>query len=63
MLILCTSRTGRAYPDVSAQASNYQVVIGGRVAPVAGTSASAPVSLHLWPTRSILFAYISHKRR
>ncbi|KAL7280332.1 hypothetical protein ACG7TL_005249 [Trametes sanguinea] len=34
--------TGRAYPDVAAQSENFQVVIGGRVEPVAGTSASSP---------------------
>ncbi|KAI0794109.1 subtilisin-like protein [Fomes fomentarius] len=34
--------TGRAYPDVAAQGQNFQVVIGGRVASVGGTSASSP---------------------
>ncbi|KAH9893535.1 peptidase S8/S53 domain-containing protein [Cubamyces lactineus] len=34
--------TGRAYPDVAAQGENFQVVIGGRVEPVGGTSASSP---------------------
>ncbi|KAI8969372.1 subtilisin-like protein [Trametes punicea] len=34
--------SGRAYPDVAAQAENFQVVIGGRVENVAGTSASSP---------------------
>ncbi|TBU30571.1 subtilisin-like protein [Dichomitus squalens] len=34
--------TGRAYPDVAAQGENFQVVIGGRVESVAGTSASSP---------------------
>jgi hypothetical protein len=37
------SKTGRAYPDVSAQALGFQVVIGGLVHPVQGTSASSPV--------------------
>ncbi|KAG6853522.1 hypothetical protein C0991_003517 [Blastosporella zonata] len=36
------SSSGRAYPDVSAQASGYQVVINGTVQSVGGTSASAP---------------------
>lgn len=35
--------TGRGYPDVSLLGHNYQVIIGGRVATVSGTSASAPV--------------------
>ncbi|CAL1715197.1 unnamed protein product [Somion occarium] len=34
--------TGRAYPDVAAQGQGFQVVIGGRVASVGGTSASSP---------------------
>ncbi|OCH96339.1 subtilisin-like protein [Obba rivulosa] len=34
--------SGRAYPDVSAQGEGFQVVIGGRVESVAGTSASSP---------------------
>ncbi|KAJ7230500.1 peptidase S8/S53 domain-containing protein [Mycena pura] len=34
--------TGRAYPDVAAAASGFQVVIGGRTSSVAGTSASSP---------------------
>ncbi|PPQ71894.1 hypothetical protein CVT24_006868 [Panaeolus cyanescens] len=34
--------TGRAYPDVSAQASGFQVVVGGRTTSVGGTSASSP---------------------
>ncbi|KAI0308406.1 peptidase S8/S53 domain-containing protein, partial [Amylostereum chailletii] len=32
----------RAYPDVSAQAQGFQVVIGGSVSSVGGTSASSP---------------------
>lgn len=31
---------GRGYPDVAAQSSNFQVVIGGRVSAVGGTSCS-----------------------
>ncbi|KAI0796218.1 peptidase S8/S53 domain-containing protein [Abortiporus biennis] len=34
--------TGRAYPDVAAQGQGFQVVIGGRVNSVGGTSASSP---------------------
>ncbi|KAJ7173519.1 peptidase S8/S53 domain-containing protein [Mycena filopes] len=34
--------TGRAYPDVSAASSGFQVVIGGRTSSVGGTSASSP---------------------
>ncbi|EAU89995.2 tripeptidyl peptidase SED3 [Coprinopsis cinerea okayama7 len=33
---------GRAYPDLSAQANGYQVVVGGQVYSVGGTSASSP---------------------
>ncbi|KAF8625030.1 hypothetical protein AX17_006944 [Amanita inopinata Kibby_2008] len=33
---------GRAYPDLSAQAQGFQVVVGGRVLSVGGTSASSP---------------------
>ena len=35
--------TGRAYPDVAMAGYNYNVVIGGAVYQVSGTSASAPV--------------------
>ncbi|KAF8074710.1 peptidase S8/S53 domain-containing protein [Lyophyllum atratum] len=34
--------SGRAYPDLAAQGNNFQVVIGGRVSSVGGTSASSP---------------------
>ena len=34
--------TGRGFPDVSAQASNFEVVNGGITLPVAGTSCSCP---------------------
>lgn len=34
--------TGRAYPDLAAQGNGFQVVIGGRVSSVGGTSASSP---------------------
>lgn len=35
--------SGRGYPDVSSLGHNYQVVIGGSLYQVSGTSASAPV--------------------
>jgi len=34
--------TGRGYPDVAAQAENFQVIVGGRTENVAGTSCSSP---------------------
>lgn len=34
--------SGRAYPDVAAQATNFQVVIGGNINNVYGTSAACP---------------------
>ncbi|KAL0573727.1 hypothetical protein V5O48_008223 [Marasmius crinis-equi] len=34
--------TGRAYPDLAAQGTSFQVIIGGRTASVGGTSASSP---------------------
>ena len=34
--------TGRGFPDVSAQASNFLVVVSGYSQPVSGTSASSP---------------------
>jgi len=37
------NKTGRAIPDVSALATNYQVVSGGSTASVSGTSAATPV--------------------
>jgi tripeptidyl-peptidase-1 len=36
------SKTGRAYPDVAAQAVNFQVVIGGQVEGLEGTSCASP---------------------
>ncbi|KAH8832840.1 peptidase S8/S53 domain-containing protein [Flagelloscypha sp. PMI_526] len=36
------NKTGRAYPDIAAQGSGFQVVIGGRTSSVGGTSASSP---------------------
>ena len=43
-LMLFGSATGRAYPDLAAQARGFQIVVGGTVKSVDGTSASAPVS-------------------
>ena len=37
------STTGRDYPDISAQALNYQVVLAGEVVGVDGTCAGTPV--------------------
>jgi hypothetical protein len=34
---------GRAYPDISAQGTHFQIVAAGEVKGVGGTSASAPV--------------------
>lgn len=42
LLFLLPSASGRAYPDVSAQGSGFQVVIGGSTGSVGGTSASSP---------------------
>jgi tripeptidyl-peptidase I len=36
------NRTGRAYPDVSAQGQNFQVIVNGAVQLVDGTSCAAP---------------------
>ncbi|KAH9045198.1 peptidase S8/S53 domain-containing protein [Lactarius pseudohatsudake] len=36
------SPNGRTYPDIVAQAQNFQVVVGGSTISVAGTSCSAP---------------------
>lgn len=37
------SPAGRAYPDLAAQGTSYQVVFGGKIVSVNGTSASSPV--------------------
>ncbi|KAJ3909564.1 subtilisin-like protein [Lentinula edodes] len=37
------NRSGRGFPDVSAQGDKIQIVQGGAVTPVAGTSASSPI--------------------
>ncbi|KAI0331226.1 subtilisin-like protein [Cubamyces sp. BRFM 1775] len=34
--------SGRAFPDIAAQAQNFQVFVNGQVKPVAGTSAASP---------------------
>jgi len=36
------NKAGRAYPDIAAQGLNFQIVVGGTVEPVGGTSASCP---------------------
>lgn len=36
------NQTGRAYPDLAAQGSGFQVVVSGRTTSVGGTSASSP---------------------
>jgi tripeptidyl-peptidase-1 len=36
------NQTGRGFPDVAAQANNYQVVLNGSTYSIGGTSASAP---------------------
>ncbi|KAF8159850.1 peptidase S8/S53 domain-containing protein [Crassisporium funariophilum] len=38
------NKMGRAYPDISAQGQGFQVIIGGSVNSVAGTSASSPTA-------------------
>lgn len=38
------NKNGRAYPDISAQAFNFQIFIGGDLFNVAGTSCSCPTS-------------------
>ncbi|KAI0306134.1 peptidase S8/S53 domain-containing protein [Multifurca ochricompacta] len=35
---------GRAYPDISAQAENFQIIVGGSVTGVDGTSCSSPTA-------------------
>ena len=37
------NRAGRAFPDVSAQGENVEIVVGGRTGLVAGTSCSSPI--------------------
>lgn len=37
------NKSGRAYPDVSAQGVNVQVFINGTVEPVDGTSCASPI--------------------
>ena len=46
-MILNRSRHGRAYLDVTAQGVNFQVVVGGDVRNIGGTSASTPAGLSL----------------
>ena len=35
--------TGRAFPDISAQGENVEIVVGGQAGLVAGTSCSSPI--------------------
>ncbi|VDB99691.1 unnamed protein product [Peniophora sp. CBMAI 1063] len=37
------TRTGRGFPDVSAQGENVEIVVGGQAGLVAGTSCSSPI--------------------
>ncbi|KAL5512352.1 hypothetical protein ACEPAG_3344 [Sanghuangporus baumii] len=37
------NRNGRAFPDVSAQGENVEIVVGGETGTVAGTSCSSPI--------------------
>lgn len=37
------TRTGRAFPDISAQGENVEIVSGGETGTVAGTSCSSPI--------------------
>jgi len=37
------NRSGRAYPDVSAQGQKVQIYINGKISPVGGTSCSSPI--------------------
>jgi len=47
---LLRSPSGRGFPDVAAQGTNFQVVVGGKITSVGGTSASAPVCpTQAWP--------------
>ncbi|KAG7091987.1 hypothetical protein E1B28_008374 [Marasmius oreades] len=43
-LFISISKTGRAYPDIAAQGTNFQVIVGGKVTSVGGTSASSPTA-------------------
>lgn len=60
-----SSATGRAYPDLAAQGNGFQVVIGGRVSSVGGTSASSPVRCHTESEAStvLIEIYITDGRR
>ena len=46
------STTGRGYPDISAQATNFQIVLAGKVEGIYGTSCSAPVRFRSTPSWS-----------
>jgi len=52
--------TGRGYPDISAQAVNYQVVLAGKVVGIDGTSAATPTAASVI---SLLNDYLISKGR
>ena len=60
--LLPASASGRAYPDVAAQGSGFQVVVGGNVTSVGGTSASSPVCHPSKPTRVQSHTYAALSR-
>jgi tripeptidyl-peptidase-1 len=43
LTVTVLSTTGRGYPDISAQALNFQIVLNGTVVGINGTSCSTPV--------------------
>ena len=45
LIPLNRSASGRGFPDVAAHGLNFQVVIGGKIYAIGGTSASSPVRL------------------
>jgi hypothetical protein len=47
ILYLLFSASGRAYPDVSAQSAEFNIIFNSIVTSVAGTSASTPVRFHV----------------
>jgi len=48
---------GRAYPDVALIGVKYQVYVQGKVVPIAGTSASAPVFAAMVSMVNTLYAF------
>lgn len=51
---MVSSVSGRAYPDVSAQGENFQVVLGGDIVFVFGTSCSSPVRVVMTFHRTLI---------